>query len=1105
MSLWKLVRSSLVFYWRTNVGVFLAALVSTAVLVGALAVGDCVRESLSARAVARLGKIELAVAGQNRFFRGALAEALSAELKTTLAAALQVRGMISNADGSKRVNRVEVLGVDVRFFEVGGGGNPFGDDWSEAAVLNEALAARLGVGPGDEVVVRIEKASIMPRDVPLAPGSDLSIAFRLVVKAVSGADEFGEFGLQANHLSPLNVFVPIDWLADKLRRRGRANMLLAAGRAGDEVTVEKANAAIGKVWELADAGLEVRVLQEHGMVQVRTSRIFMEEHISEAALGSGEGSVGVLTYFVNELRLGEKATPYSMVTAGGGATTADMPDDEIIISQWLADDLKAKEGDLIEIAYFVLGPMRKLVEQQSAFKVRRIVAMEDKALDRELMPAFPGLADADNCRDWEPGIEIDLDKIRQRDEDYWDRYRGTPKALVTLSAGQKMWANRYGNLTAVRYMRSQSSESQIAAKLLESLEPGSVGLYFEAVRRRGTAAAGQGTDFSQLFLGFSFFLIVSALVLMGLVFVFGVESRSEQVGTFLALGFRGKLVRRLLMAEAGTLAVIGAAAGTVAGTLYTKGVLYGLSTVWRSAVSGSRIGFHVRPLTLFFGGLAGVAACLVAVWVTLRRKVRRPAKELLSGQIASSPFGSSPGDRGDMWLVAAVLLWVVSMLVTRWLGSSDRISVSTSFFVGGVVMLAAGVSFSSYLLKRKGMLKVRGFARVRPVRSVRELGFTNAKRRSGRSLAVVGLLGCGIFLVIAVAANRHDVLAGAERRDSPTGGFTLYGESSVGIVHDLTSAAGRKAVGLADEVGGFGSIQMRVRDGDDASCFNLNRAQRPRLLGVDRALADLKAFKFVEVMEGRELSEGWGLLEDSQGPDVVAAVGDYATVVWGLGKSVGEELDYTDEYGKAFRLRIVGMIADSILQGSLVISEDEFVGRFPSEDGYRVFLIDAAGEEAEQIGMGLSRGLRDYGLEVRPTVERLAAFKAVENTYLSIFGVLGGLGMILGSVGLGLVVLRNMLDRRAELAMLRAVGYTRGTLKRMVIYEHAGLLAGGLACGVVAALVAVAPALRSPGAQVPYLSLALMVAAIAASGILWVWLATTLAARGEMLAALRTE
>lgn len=1105
MSLWTLVRSSLVFYWRTNVGVFLAALVSTAVLVGALAVGDCVRESLAVRAASRLGKTELAVVGQNRFFRVALAEKLAAELNTTVAATLRVRGMISNAEGSKRVNRVEVLGVDDRFFELGGGGNPFGGDWSECAVLNEALAARLGAGAGDEVVVRIEKASIMPRDVPLAPGSDLSLAFRLAVKGVSGADEFGEFGLQANHVSALNVFLPIGWLGDKLGRRGRANMLLAAGRAEDEVTVEKANAAIGKVWELADAGLEVRVLEDQGTVEVRSGRIFMEEHISEAALDAGEGAVGVLTYFVNELRLGEKATPYSMVTAGGGAIAADMADDEIVINRWLADDLRAKEGDLIEIAYFVLGPMRKLVEQQSAFKVRRIVAMEDKALDRELMPAFPGLADADNCRDWEPGIEIDLDKIRERDEDYWDRYRGTPKAFVTLSAGQQMWANRYGNLTAVRYMRGQSSESQIAAGLLKSVEPASVGLYFEAVRRRSAEAAGQGTDFSQLFLGFSFFLIVSALVLMGLVFVFGVESRSEQVGTFLALGFRGKLVRRLLMAEGGALAVVGAAAGTAVGTLYTKGVLYGLSTVWRSAVSGSRIGFHVRPLTLFFGGLAGVAACLVAVWVTLRRQVRRPAKELLSGQIACSPFGSRPGDRGDMWLVAAVLLWVVSMLVTRWLGSSDRISVSTSFFVGGVVMLAAGVSFSSYLLKRKGMLKVRGFARVRPVRSVRELGFTNAKRRSGRSLAVVVLLGCGIFLVIAVAANRHDVLAGAERRDSPTGGFTLYGESSVGIVHDLTSAAGRKAVGLADEVGWFGSIQMRVRDGDDASCFNLNRAQRPRLLGVDRALAALKAFKFVEVMEGREVSEGWGLLEDSEGPDVVAAVGDYATVVWGLGKSVGEELEYTDEHGNAFKLRIVGMIADSILQGSLVISEDEFVKRFPSEDGYRVFLIDAAGEEAEQIGMGLSRGLRDYGLEVRPTVERLAAFKAVENTYLSIFGVLGGLGMILGSVGLGLVVLRNMLDRRAELAILRAVGYTRGTLKRMVIYEHAGLLAGGLACGVVAALVAVAPALRSPGAQVPYLSLALMVAAIAASGILWVWLATTLAARGQMLAALRSE
>ena len=199
------------------------------------------------------------------------------------------------------------------------------------------------------------------------------------------------------------------------------------------------------------------------------------------------------------------------------------------------------------------------------------------------------------------------------------------------------------------------------------------------------------------------------------------------------------------------------------------------------------------------------------------------------------------------------------------------------------------------------------------------------------------------------------------------------------------------------------------------------------------------------------------------------------------------------------------MLKNSILQGSLLIAEDEFVRRFPSEDGYRIFLADVTEDKAEAVSGKLSTGLRDFGLALTPARQRLEAFSAVENTYLSIFQLLGGLGLILGSVGLGLVVLRNVLERRGELAMLQAVGFDKAALKRMVFYEHAGLLLCGLACGVAAGLVAVWPALKSTAAQVPYFSLVLTIAAIGISGVVWIRIASAFALSGEMLEALRNE
>lgn len=1107
MSLWRLVGRSIGFYWRTNLAVLLTAVVTTAVLTGALAVGDSVRYSLTMMVRARLGATKLALVPQNRFFRAELAGDLAADLDTTVAPVLHLRGLVANSTGTARVNRVELLGVNERFYEVGVASNPFAGDVVDAIVLNSPLATRLGVGVGDEVVLRVDRPGQMPRDVPLTPDEDLSIAARLTVKAIAGNSEFGRFGLRANQVAPLSAFVPIQWLQEKLGRTGEANMLLVAANPTDSVTLATANEAVRRRWQLTDAGLELRHLERQGVLEIRSRRIFIDQSVSNAALKIGDDAVGILAYFVNELRCGEKATPYSMVAAmarSGSASAvveAPMRDDEIAINQWLADDIGAGVGDSIEMTYFALGPMRRLEERKAGFRVCKIVPMEGPAVDPELMPDFPGLADADNCRDWEPGIPIDLDKIRDKDEDYWDRYRGTPKAFITLEAGQALWGNRYGNLTAVRFPSGKHSRESIEKHLLQAVDPASVGLFLQSVRRRGLQAGEQGTDFGQLFLGLSMFLVFAALVLMALVFVFGVETRGSQIGMLLALGFSPRLVRRLFFLEGGALAVLGAIAGAGGGLLYTKAMIYGLETLWRSAVTGSEILFHAEPTTLIVGTLSGIVVALIAIRLTLRKQVSRPARELLAGVGEGQFLGARPVTRRRWGLWVALASMTVAVALLALVGTGSSRAVSATFFGIGVLVLISGIGFGYALLSM-------GHAhRAKAMLSLGGLGLRNAMRRRGRSISLVGLLACGVFLVISVAANKHDPLANAAKRDSGTGGFSLYGESAIGFLHDLNTRSTRQSMGLGDAaLDEVRVVQLRVHEGDDASCFNLNRAQRPRLLGVEpEKLLRRGAFGFADAADGARLQEAWSLLDLDLGQDVVPAVGDYPTIVWALGKSLGDDLEYVDEKGQTFRLRLVGMLNSSILQGSLLMSEEQFIKRFPSEDGYRAYLIDAPEDMAADAAEKLSFAMRDYGLALESAKQRLASFSAVEHTYLSIFQMLGGLGLVFGSIGLGLVVLRNLLDRRGELGMLRAVGFNKATLTKVVFYEHWGLMLFGLACGLVAALMAVTPALSSGGSQVPYLSLVMTVFAIALSGAVWVWLATKLALRAKILDALRNE
>jgi ABC-type antimicrobial peptide transport system permease subunit len=214
-------------------------------------------------------------------------------------------------------------------------------------------------------------------------------------------------------------------------------------------------------------------------------------------------------------------------------------------------------------------------------------------------------------------------------------------------------------------------------------------------------------------------------------------------------------------------------------------------------------------------------------------------------------------------------------------------------------------------------------------------------------------------------------------------------------------------------------------------------------------------------------------------------------------------LEFTDDRGRVFRVRLVGAVANSMLQGSLLVDEKAFVHRFPNEAGHRAFLVDAPAATAGTAAATLTRALEDVGFAAVPASERLARFNAVQNTYLNTFQALGALGLLLGSVGLGVVVLRNVHERRAELAVLGALGFQTAQVRRLVLAEHAVLVALGLGLGFAAAMVAVFPALAGGG--LPLGGLALTLLGVSINGLAFAALATWRACRGGMLEALRGE
>ncbi|MCA9060463.1 MAG: ABC transporter permease [Planctomycetaceae bacterium] len=98
--------------------------------------------------------------------------------------------------------------------------------------------------------------------------------------------------------------------------------------------------------------------------------------------------------------------------------------------------------------------------------------------------------------------------------------------------------------------------------------------------------------------------------------------------------------------------------------------------------------------------------------------------------------------------------------------------------------------------------------------------------------------------------------------------------------------------------------------------------------------------------------------------------------------------------------------------------------------------------------------------------------------------MLGGLGLLLGTLGLSAVMMRNVLERRAEIGLLKALGLTNRRVVQLVLIENCVVLFWGMLSGTTAALVAVSPHLQTTGADVPWFSLLLILGAVAVTGTL---------------------
>lgn len=788
--------------------ILIIALLSS-IITGSLLTGWSVRTSLKKSSIEQLGKTQILLSSGVRYFKSDLGIRLSENSGIRSTGILEMKGYCQNLNSQKGAFNTNIYAINSDFFQFNGYDSL--KIMPSEVFINRKLAEYLEVKPGDELIIRFKQVSDIPSDAPFAPEKDERTSVVLKIKNVLDPSRGGNFSLSISQIVPMNIFINLSDINSGLLNSSKINRLLIDNIKG--YSVDEIKSSVMKCLKPSDIGLTLRDVSKSGLVELISDRVFIEKPLINEIGKKIMHSAPLITYLGNRFIVKSLATPYSFISAIPSSIYHEIPGgDSIVINKWMADDLKAETGDSLQLFWYSPDTLNKLKEDMHVFIIGKISDMKSLWSDSLLMPEFPGISGSESCSDWDAGIPVKTGEIRDKDEDYWNRYKGTPKAFISYEKGSELWGNNFGAATSIRFPAGLNRK-EIESQLAGSLDPEISGFTITDIAKEADDAAKNSVDFGTLFISLGFFLIVAAIVLLSFAVSTYFDTKKRQIFTWFALGFNNRLIGKLLLIESVFTGLTGCLAGAFAGILVNIAITDALNSVWRGAVQTDtlRSFVDIRPV------IAGFVITFIIIIIFMIIKIRRHLKRLNSKEKESILL---PSAKRNFMLAITLAFLSVLCLAISFVSKEKEMAL---FFVAGSFLLATLiVLWRQYL--------------IRPAGAVSRNNLSQLYYSINPSMAVspVLFIAAGIFAVFIVGANKTDTKSGNSDMSSGTGGYTLWCESTIPVGEDLNSLKGRVALGLEDDsLSDLRFVMMKRSEGNDASCLNLNHITSPPLIGVD--------------------------------------------------------------------------------------------------------------------------------------------------------------------------------------------------------------------------------------------------------------------------------
>src|SRR5437667_8812771 len=597
---------------------------------------------------------------------------------------------------------------------------------------------------------------------------------------------------------------------------------------------------------------------------------------------------------------------------------------------------------------------------------------------------------------------------------------------------------------------------------------------------------------SQVFVLLGFFTVIAGILLIINIFVMLAEERKGEMGVARALGMRRTNLFQSFVSEGLLYALLASLVGTFVGLLVAAVILWGFSQVfgagsfggtgfilsWTDSdlVNGFAIGFLITMATVAIASRRVLRLNIVRAIRDIpepvqRRSTRRQvalgaAIAILGGlglafalarqSLLLQDLGPTGLAFGLAVLTMRVVppravftaagLFIVGWVLSPWkffgLANADI----TLFIAAGLLLVFGGLlvvlfNSDSILALATRLVRRRTW---RPVVRTAIAYPMNKKFRTGATLASIALVMFTIATMSGIQAEVSSSIATTSVRES--GGFALIGASGVPIANvSAAFDAYRTDTGSTNITDPILSLsQARLQVSPNATFAG--RLFNTSLIGVPSGSAP--PFE-LQALDPKTYPDPWTAIQTTPGLAIVdgsVIPNNFGPNFGTFSVSVGDSLYYGNRTAPR-SVKVIGILYEQFVQG-LWVSADLLKNEFGIEAASLFYFHVRTGVDVTRAGHDLERYFLSYQLI---TLNIQEFINQILETTMGVFNLLEAylaLGLIVGISGLGVITMRNVVERRQETGALRALGFRKSMVLKSFLFELSFIALTGIAMGV---------------------------------------------------------